>query len=170
MPLAAGGHGAMRFVIVSLLVAVAACHAPARHLERGEHAPVFVLSRLDGVPLRFPDDVRGRPLIIRFWADTCPFCEKELRDIEALHLRYGSASVAILTVNVGQSPAKIAEVVKRNHLTYPVLVDEESSVARLYGVVALPTAFFVGRDGTVHAKLLGSVTPETFERMLLEIM
>jgi len=170
MLLASDGHWVTRLATAAVLVAAAACHASARQPERGQRAPAFVLTQLDGGPLRFPDDVRGRPAIIRFWAATCPFCEKELRDIEALLLRHGSTGLVVVTVNVGQSPAKIAQVVKRNHLTYPVLVDEESSVARLYGVVTLPTAFFVRRDGTVHAKLLGNVTPETVEHMLLEIL
>jgi cytochrome c biogenesis protein CcmG/thiol:disulfide interchange protein DsbE len=146
------------------------CDAPAPRLVSGDPAPSFALTQLNAASLRFPDDFQGRPVIIRFWADWCRFCEEEMKDIESVYQQHRTAGLTVLAVNVGQSPETIAGFVKKIGVTYPALVDEESSVAKRYGVLAVPTTYFVDRNGIIRAKLVGEAQSEAFERMAREIL
>lgn len=156
--------------LAALLPLAAACDGKAPRLANGDPAPGFALTQLNSAALRFPEDVQGRPVIIRFWADWCRFCEKEMRDIEAVYRRHQADGLAVLAVNVGQSPDTVAGFMKKIGASYPALVDEQSAVAKQYGVLALPTTYFVDRKGAIRAKLLGEAEAETFERMAKEIL
>ncbi len=72
----------------------------------------------------------------------------------------------VLAVNVGQTRDTAAAFTSKLGITYDVLLDPESKVARQYGVVGLPTSFVIGRDGVVRGKILGESDKAVFARMV----
>jgi peroxiredoxin len=164
--------GRLPRLIAPLLLAglLAGCDASAPRLNAGDPAPPFKLAQPDGKPVNFPEDFRGKPVVVRFWAEWCRFCEKEMKDIEQVWQRHKDQGLTVLAVNVGQDSASVDNYVRKLGVTYPPLVDEKSETARRYGVVGLPTTYFVDREGKIRSKVLGEAEKETFERLAVEAM
>ena len=155
-------------VAIVLAALVAGCgERPA--LNRGDRAPPFALQAVTGTTVRFPADP-GVPTVIRFWADWCPYCYQEMRDIGPTAAQLAPRGLIVAAVNAGQERAKVEAFVARLGIAYPVLVDEAGATARAYGVSALPTTFFVAADGRIHNKLVGEADAATFERLAQELL
>jgi len=148
------------------LILSSACSDRVPELETGQTVPAFELPRLNDSPLAFPADVKGQVVAIRFWADWCPFCESEMRDIEPLYLAYRDRGLAVVAVNVRQEAETAERFIQRLGISYEVLLDEEGTLARRFGVIGLPTTFFVDRHGRLATRVLGESTPEVFEQIV----
>jgi peroxiredoxin len=138
-------------------------------LNRGDRAPPFALQSVAGATVRFPADP-GTPTVVRFWADWCPYCYQEMRDLGPTAARLAPRGLVVVAVNAGQERAKVDAFVAKLGIAYPVLVDESGATARAFGVSALPTTFFVAADGRIHNKLVGEADAATFERLAQELL
>lgn len=164
----------MRSILAALLVAalLVACDsgAPAVNVNIGTAAPAFRAPQLTAGELEFPAAMAGRPLVIRFWADWCKYCEAEMQAIEAVYQRHREKGLNVLAINAGQDRATAAAFVGKIGVTYPVLLDEPSAIAKRYGVVGLPTTFFVDAGGIVRGKIVGEADAATFEREAVALL
>jgi len=163
----------MRFLlaVVTALV-LTACggdKAPVK-LNIGDIAPSFETVRADGTPAQFPAGWAGKPLVIRFWADWCKYCAGEMKAIESVYQRLKPRGLNVIAVNAGQDKKIVTEFMKTLGVSYPALMDEDSVIAKRYGVVGLPTSYFVDARGIVRAKLVGEADEASFERAALEIL
>ncbi|MDQ5880458.1 MAG: hypothetical protein QG616_288, partial [Pseudomonadota bacterium] len=78
--------------------------------------------------------------------------------------------LTVLAVNAGQDKATAAAFVNKIGVTYPILLDEQTVTAKRYGVVGLPTTFFVDGAGVVRGKVIGEADETTFEREALALL
>lgn len=140
------------------------------NLNTGDAAPGFATRQLAGGTVKFPEDLAGKPVVLRFWADWCRYCEGEMKDIDQVYRRRQGEGLEVLAVNVGQDEKSVAAFMKKIAVSYPALIDEEAGIARQYGVIALPTTFFVDGEGRVKAKILGEADAATFERVAMELL
>jgi len=163
----------MRFALLLfsiLLLAACGGDKPAAKLNIGDMAPAFQTLRADGTSAQFPAAWAGKPLVIRFWADWCKYCEGEMKDIEAVYQRLKPRGLEVVAINAGQDRKTIVEFMQKLGVSYPALLDENSAIAKRYGVVGLPTTYFVDAKGIVRAKLIGEADVAGFERSALEIL
>jgi peroxiredoxin len=161
----------MRILFILTAMLLGACsNDPAPKLNVGDIAPTFQTTRLDGMAAHFPAAWTGRPVVIRFWADWCRFCEGEMKAIESVWQRHKAKGIEVIAINAGQDRKTAADFVRKIGVTYPVLLDERSKIAKQYGVVGLPTTYFVDARGVVRAKLIGEADEATFERHALELL
>jgi peroxiredoxin len=161
----------VRPALLATLLLLAACTGePPPKVSRGDTPPAFETVRLDGTRVQFPADFAGKPVVIRFWADWCKYCEGEMKDIEAVLKRHQAGAIEVLAVNAGQDRATVAAFVGKLGIGYPALLDEDAAIARRYGVVGLPTTYFIGRDGRVAAKQVGEMTAAAFEQRVAELV
>ena len=161
----------MRFLLLACLVLLAACGGePAAKLNLGDPAPAFRTERLDGGSVDFPAATAGKPLVIRFWADWCKYCEPEMKAIEVVYQRHKDKGLEVYAVNAGQDKPTVAAFIKRLGVTYPVLLDEQSAIAKRYGVMGLPTTYFVDAKGVVRGKVIGEADEAVFERHALDLL
>ncbi|MDK9715438.1 MAG: TlpA family protein disulfide reductase [Sulfuritalea sp.] len=153
-------------------LALAACGGdkPPAKLNIGDIAPSFQTIRADGTPVNFPAAWAGKPVVIRFWADWCKYCEGEMKDIEKVYQRLKPRGLDVIAINAGQDKKTVTEFMKKLGVSYPALLDEDSSIAKRYGVVGLPTTYYVDAKGTVRAKLIGEADEASFERAALEAL
>lgn len=165
-PIARRLLAALHFV---LAVFLSACGPEAPRLHNGDSAPEFELPHLNGRTLSFPRDLAGRVVAIRFWADWCPFCESEMRSIEPVFRAFRDKGLRIIAINVRQDRETVSSFVEPLSISYDVLLDETGSVARSYGVSALPITFFVDRQGKLVTRILGESTPQVFENIVREM-
>lgn len=162
----------MKRLACLLFCVLAACGGggPPVKLNVGDMAPTFQTHRLDGAPAHFPAAWAGKPVVIRFWADWCKFCEGEMKAIEAVYRRHRDKGLEVIAVNAGQDKATVGAFAGKIGVTYAVLLDEKSAIARQYGVIGLPTTYFVDGKGVVRGKIVGEADEATFERHALELI
>ena len=162
----------MRFALIILALALAACsaEAPKANINVGSVAPAFHAQRTDSSAVDFPAAFTGRPLVIRFWADWCKYCEGEMKLIEHVYQRHQAAGLQIVAVNAGQDKKTVDAFMAKIGVSYPALLDEQSSIARSYGVVGLPTTFFLDAKGVVQAKIVGEADEATFEKHAMSLL
>ncbi len=160
------------FILLLAAVLLAACSGdkPPAKLNIGDLAPTFQATRADGAAVQFPAAWVGKPLVIRFWADWCKYCEGEMKDIEGVYRRLKPRGLEVIAVNAGQDRKTVVEFMAKLGVSYPALLDENSVIARRYGVVGLPTTYFVDAKGIVRVKLIGEADIAGFERAALEIL
>jgi peroxiredoxin len=149
---------------------VTGCKQKQVQIKIGDVPPKFTLPDLKGNKVTVPDEFKGKVLIIRFWADWCTYCAEEMPAIDVVYNKYKENGVLIFAVNVGQ-PKEVAEAfVKNLRISYPVLLDTYSIVAKQYGVVGLPTTFIFDRKGIIREKILGEGGRDSFENMVVNIL
>lgn len=157
----------MRARLSFLCLFVAALGLPGCAPEKppvnvGDAAPAFRAETLAGGRIDFPAGFSGQPVVIRFWADWCPYCAGEMQAIEKVYRRHGGRAFTVLAINAGQDQSSVAAFVRRIGVSYPILLDPQAEIARRYGVVGLPTTFFVDRQGIIRAKLVGEASEAVF--------
>jgi thiol-disulfide isomerase/thioredoxin len=135
---------------------------PPVKLNTGDAAPVFKTVRLDGAAVDFPAAYAGKPVVLRFWADWCKFCEGEMKIVDVVRQRH--AGLEVLAVNAGQDKATVVAFMDKLGVGYPAALDEKSTVAKRYGVVGLPTTYFIDAQGVVRGKIVGEADEAMFER------
>lgn len=156
-------------LIAALLLSACGNEAPKANINIGSIAPTFQTFRADGGAEHFPAAYFGKPLVIRFWADWCKYCEGEMKAIETVY-QANQGKLQVLTINAGQDKATINAFIKKIGVSYPALLDENSAIARSYGVVGLPTTFFIDGKGIVRAKIVGEADEATFARHVQELL
>lgn len=157
---------------VLFALGLAACDggAPAVQLNIGQPAPGFQTFAVDGAPVHFPAAFLGKPLVIRFWADWCRYCEGEMKAIDSVYQRQRSQGLQVLAINAGQDKPAVAAFMKKIGVSYPALLDEQSKIARSFGVAGLPTTYFVDARGIVRGKIVGEADEASFERQVVELL
>jgi peroxiredoxin len=136
----------------------------------GYLAPTFTLDTFNGETVALAD-LRGRPVVLNFWATWCPPCRIELPYFQEASVRY-NGRVTIVGVDQGEPASVVGPFAAELGLSYPLALDDDSRVNRLYRVNALPTTVFVDADGVVEEVYLGiingAVLEERIERLLAE--
>lgn len=162
-----------RPLFISLLLVpllLVACGEEAPKLENHQPPPAFALRDLDGKILNFPEDFQSQVVVVRFWADWCPFCASEMRDIEPIYQELRDRGLRILAVNVRQDRDTAARFTAKLGISYRVLLDEDGALARQYGVTGLPTSYFIDRSGRLQTRILGEAPPQLFDRIVRELL
>jgi peroxiredoxin len=167
-PLWRGGRAGVALMLALFL---AACGDEAARLPaNGDPAPAFQATSLSGRVSRVPAGYAGKVVALRFWADWCPYCRKEMEELGPLYARLRGEGLEILAVNVAQDPDTVRRFVAPLGIAYPVLLDPEGAVARSYGVQALPITWLIDGRGVVRGKIVGDATAAVFEARVRELL
>ena len=135
----------------------------------GEPAPDFTLPTPDGEPLSLRD-FQGQVVLINFWATWCPPCRLEMPYLQAAYERYKEQGFTVLAVDQQESPEAVRAYFQELGLTFPTVIDGTGEVSSLYRVLALPTTYFVDRDGIVQIMHRGAMTEQQLENYLAQML
>ncbi len=135
----------------------------------GQAAPDFTVRDIDG-NLHKLSDYRGRPVWINFWASWCPPCRAENPDIQAVYAANRDAGLVVLGIAIGEEDSTVRGYAGRAGLTYTIGLDRGTDIAAAYRIVGIPTQFFIDRDGVLREWRIGSISKETMETKVAEIM
>ncbi|MHB1405260.1 MAG: peroxiredoxin family protein [Desulfitobacteriaceae bacterium] len=137
-------------------------------LEKGNLAPDFELGSVDGKAIKL-SSLRGKKVIVNFWATWCPPCRLEMPEMEKFYTKNKNEEIEILAVNLTKAEKNRADVpvfIEAYGITFPVLLDENSDVARLYNVSSIPASFILDTQGVIREKIVGPMTYDSMEKML----
>jgi thiol-disulfide isomerase/thioredoxin len=128
---------------------------PTPLVTKSSEAPDFTLESLDGNSVRL-SDLRGKAVLLNFWATWCGPCKIETPWLVELQNQYGSQGLQVIGVAMDDSGKEdIAKFAKDMGVNYPVLLGKEAVGDAYGGVPALPESFFIGRDGKIVDKIIG---------------
>lgn len=145
------------------------CGDEALKLKAGDPAPRFALPRLSGGTARFPEQYRGKVVAVRFWASWCPYCNKEMRDLEPVYQKYRNRGLAVIAVNVHQDREAAQRFIDKLNISYEVVLDTQGKTAARYQVIGIPTTYIIDRKGLVRTKIAGESTAELFEKAMRDL-
>lgn len=116
----------------------------------GTKPPHFSGHTLDARVLSLTD-LRGKVVIVNFWASWCLECRPEMPILEGLHREFAWRGLAVIGINAREDKQAVATYATELRLTFPLVLDQAGKNNRLYGVIGLPTSFVLGRDGRAVA-------------------
>jgi len=121
-------------------------------------APASTFTTLEGKPITL-NDLRGKIVLVNFWATSCPGCVKEMPDLIETYNQYKERGFEVVAVAMSYDPPNyVANFAKTRQLPFPVALDVNGEHARAFGNVQLtPTSFIIGKDGHILEQKLGDL-------------
>jgi peroxiredoxin len=126
----------------------------------------FTLTDLSGRQWTLKD-LRGKVVLVTFWATWCPPCRKEMPDLQALYDHFASKGFVVLAISDEES-AKVVPFISERKISYPVLLDPGRKVTESFHVDGIPKSFVFDRDGKLVALSIDMRTQGQFRRMLAQ--
>lgn len=134
-------------------------------ITRGEPAPDFALVLEDGRHTTL-SALKGRPVVLNFWATWCGPCRLEMPELVAAAA--GDEPV-VIAANVQEARGQVEPFAAEFAMQMPVLLDSEGSLRQAYQVQGLPTTIFIDRNGVIASVFVGPLTPAALAERLAEI-
>jgi peroxiredoxin len=112
-------------------------------------APDFTLRGSDGRNVRL-DELRGQVVLVNFWATWCGPCREEMPRLDTLYQKYRKSGFVLLGVNVDDDPHTALATAARLNVSFPVLLDTDKKVSKLYDLNTMPSTIVIDRDGKMR--------------------
>ena len=132
--------------------------------DRKREHPEFALKDLSGKTWSFAE-LRGKVVLVNFWATWCPPCRKEMPDLETLYQRFSSKGLVVLAIS-DEETAKVEPFIRERKLSFPVLLDPGRKVNEIFVVEGIPKSFVYDREGKLVAQSIDMRTQKQFLEML----
>ena len=98
---------------------------------------------------------KHKSVLLNFWATWCSYCVEEMPDLVKLQARLQDKGFTVLAVDVGESAGQASAFAKKMGLNFPVVLDEDNTVAQNYGLVGIPVSYLIASDGKVLGEYHG---------------
>ena len=129
--------------IATLALAASATPAP------NAAAPDFTLRSADGHNVRL-DELRGQVVLVNFWATWCGPCREEMPHLNVLYEKYRKSGFVLLGVNIDDDPKTALATAAKLGVSFPVLLDTDKKVSKLYDLNTMPSTVVIDRDGKMR--------------------
>jgi peroxiredoxin len=146
-----------RFAILMLLAALVLVAASCRNTEPakiGTTAPDFTVN--DGTKTVQLSQLRGKPVLLNFWATWCPPCVQEVPDLVELQRQMGD-HVVVLAVSMDEDDAAYKSFTAKHMPGVLTVRDGDHKSSAMYGTFAYPETFLIDKDGKIQRKFIGAV-------------
>lgn len=127
----------------------------AKLVAIGDLAPDFQLEDTKGNKVSL-SDLRGKIVLVNFWATWCPPCIEEMPSMERLNEVLAGDDFVMLAINTEENGRSVVPAfLEKTPYTFPILYDDKGVVQKSYGVFKFPESFIIRKDGTVAEKIIG---------------
>ena len=141
----------------------------ARTYPPGTPAPALRLQGLDGGTVDLAA-LRGRPVVVNFWATWCPPCVREFPLLRKAAAAHRADHLAVVGVLSRDNPAAARDFTRAHGATWPVALDPSGQTAATWGAFGLPHTWFIHPDGTLASHQLGELSQASLNRQLSRIL
>jgi cytochrome c biogenesis protein CcmG/thiol:disulfide interchange protein DsbE len=175
------GQTIVRALVVLIIVAgfyFVARHRRGSHAEgrlanraAGEHgvAPDFALPDLAGKQVNL-SSYRGQVVLLDFWATWCGPCREEIPHFVQLQNKYANQGLQIIGVSMDDGPDPVRDFYRLFQMNYPVVMGNAKTGELYGGVLGLPIAFLIGRDGRITARHIGAINFAALEKEIVALL
>jgi len=122
--------------------------------EEGALAPDFLLESMDDSEIRL-SDLRGRPVVVNFWATWCKPCRQEMPRFVEAYDQHADEGLVVVAVNMQEGKGIVRPFAEDYGMDFPIAVDRDGEVGDRYRLLGLPTTYFIGRDGVIRSVYTG---------------
>lgn len=158
-----------RALLVAACVWVVASAAAVHADDLPAPAPAFALRTFDGKWVRL-SELRGRPVVLDFWATWCRPCRTSMPHLEDLQKRYGSQGLVVIGLSVDEgSPAEVRRFAQSLGVTFKLAMANDHVLDDYGPIRYLPTTFFIDRNGQMVRRVRGYLDPETLDGYTTEL-
>ena len=155
---------------VLLLTLLATAGSANAALRIGDMTPSMTLSGMDGSPVRIPESLKGKVVLLHFWQIGCSSCKLEMPVMDELYGQYRRKGLEILAVNIGQKKEAVKAFAAELRISYPILIDAGGQSAATYGVTDVPRTYVIDRSGIVRYRIVGGAKPEMLKKLILSLL
>ncbi len=138
-------------------------------VEVGDQAPNFSLQQMDGKQVKL-SDLRGKGVVLNFWGSWCVPCKTEMPELEKQYQQNKDKGVVFVGVNIGESPITVKQFVDQVGVTFPIWLDQQREITRLYNIGPIPTTFFIDKDGVVKDEFIGQMSAQIIQDKVAKIL
>jgi peroxiredoxin len=131
--------------------------------------PIVTLTDLSGRTINTAG-LRGKVVVINFWAVWCGPCAAEVPQFVALQQKYQSHGLQIIGVSIDDSESELRDFYRRHNMNYPVIPGDERIAESYGGILGLPTTLIIDRDGRIQKKLTGTTDFATLEQEIVHML
>lgn len=153
-----------QFLALLFAAAAFAASGAAFALQPGDIVPIPELKTIDGKTIT-PAELKGKLVVIEYWASWCPFCQKQIPYFQKLYNARAKDGLVVIGLNIENDVAKAKGFVDTRKLTFPVAMTSDAIDRQLQRPKGLPITYVIGRDG----KLLRLDKGELFEEDVADI-
>ncbi len=140
-----------------LIISMPACttRESPQPAKEGKLAPDFILADLSGLKTRL-SDLKGKVVLVNFWATWCPPCREEIPSMAALNRVMAGKPFRMMAISIDQGGKDaVNDFFKKSGLSLPALLDSDGRVGKLYGITGVPETFVIDRKGVIIKKIVG---------------
>jgi peroxiredoxin len=167
-----------KFILVLLVLILALAYIAHRYVTHTPHAsttqphpaPDFTLPQPSGGPPLKLSDYRGKVVLLDFWATWCEPCRAEIPHFVDLQNKYSARGFQILGISMDDYPDPVPAFVKQFKMNYPVVMGNAKIGEQYGGVLGLPIAFLIDRQGHIRKKHIGATEASVFEKEITDLL
>jgi cytochrome c biogenesis protein CcmG/thiol:disulfide interchange protein DsbE len=138
---------------------------PRKHTLLNKPAPTFTRSSLDNQPVDLAS-LRGRVVLLNFWATWCTACEAEIPRFVEWQEKYGGEGLSIVGVAMDDDAAPVKAFLNLRRVNYPILMGDEKLGLEYGGVLGLPVTYLIDRKGIIRARFEGGTSLDSMESVV----
>ena len=126
----------------------------------------FTVFAADGTQVKL-SDMKGKPVVLNFWASWCPPCREEMPAFETVFKKEGveiSFIMVNLTDGADETKESAEKYIKENKFTFPIYFDLQAEASDAYSIRYVPTTYFIDREGRIVSTIIGGMNEETLKK------
>ncbi len=117
------------------------------------------------------EQLKGKAVIINFWATECPGCVNEIPLFIELYKKYATQNLEIIGVAMGYDPeSQVREMVRQKKMNYPIVLDSDDHLVKVFGINVTPTTLFISKEGKIIQRKLGEMSHTELETIIQSLI
>jgi len=157
-------------IVVGLALSIARVSAaPGKSALIGKPAPPFTRTNLDSHPVDLAT-LRGRVVLLNFWATWCAGCKVEMPRFVQWQDRYGADGLSIVGVSMDDDSQPVKVFLRKRPVNYPVVMGDERLGLAYGGVLGLPVTYLIDRNGVIRARYQGAAHLDVMETAIHKLL